>query len=84
MTRPLGFAVSAFATGFGALAVLRHRSFETGRFDLGNMTQAVWSTAHGDTLAVTNLAGEQTTRLASHFDPILVLFTPLWLVWPSP
>ena len=64
--------------------MLRHRSFTTGRFDLGNMTQAVWSTAHGDPLAVTNLAGEQTTRLASHFDPILVLFAPLWLLWPSP
>ncbi|HJV29061.1 MAG TPA: DUF2079 domain-containing protein [Gaiellaceae bacterium] len=84
MSRPLGLAVSAFAAGFGTLAVLRHRSFETGRFDLGNMTQAVWSTAHGDPLAVTNLAGEQTTRLASHFDPILVVFAPLWLVWPSP
>jgi uncharacterized membrane protein len=33
---------------------------------------------------VTNLAGEQTSRLASHVDPILVLFAPLWLVWPSP
>ena len=84
MNRTLGVAISAFAAGFGALAVLRHRSFETGRFDLGNMTQAVWSTANGDPLAVTNLAGEQTTRLASHFDPILVLFAPLWLVWPSP
>ena len=84
MNRALALAVSAFAAGFGALAVLRHRSFETGRFDLGNMAQAVWSTANGDTLAVTNLAGEQTTRLASHFDPILVLFAPLWLVWPSP
>ena len=72
LSRALALAVSAFAAGFGALAVLRHRSFETGRFDLGNMTQAVWSTAHGDPLAVTNLAGEQTTRLASHFDPILV------------
>ena len=84
MSRALALAVSAFAAGFGALAALRHRSFYTGRFDLGNMTQAVWSTAHGDPLAVTNLAGEQTNRLASHFDPILVLFAPLWLVWPSP
>src|SRR5215207_9385987 len=84
VSRSLGLAVASFAAGFGALAVLRHRSFETGRFDLGNMTQAVWSTAHGDPLAVTNLAGEQTTRLASHFDPILVLLAPLWLVWPSP
>jgi uncharacterized membrane protein len=84
LNRALALAVTAFAAGFGALAVLRHRSFYTGRFDLGNMTQAVWSTAHGDPLAVTNLAGEQTSRLASHFDPILVLFAPLWLLWPSP
>lgn len=84
MSRALALAVTAFAAGFGALAVLRHRSFSTGRFDLGNMTQAVWSTAHGDPLAVTNLAGDQTSRLASHFDPILVLFAPLWLLWPSP
>jgi uncharacterized membrane protein len=48
------------------------------------MVQAVWSTAHGRPLEVTNLAGEQTSRLASHVDPILVLFAPLWLVWPSP
>jgi uncharacterized membrane protein len=84
LSRALALAVTAFAAGFGALAMLRHRSFSTGRFDLGNMTQAVWSTAHGDPLAVTNLAGEQTSRLASHFDPILVLFAPLWLLWPSP
>ena len=36
----------------GSLAVLRHRSFETGRFDLGNMTQAVWSTANAGEKAI--------------------------------
>jgi uncharacterized membrane protein len=80
----LGLAICAYAAGFGALSVLRHHAYETGRFDLGNMVQAVWSTAHGHPLAVTNLPGEQTSRLASHVDPILVLFAPLWLVWPSP
>jgi uncharacterized membrane protein len=48
------------------------------------MTQAVWSTAHGQPLEVTNLQGEQVSRLASHVDPVLVAFAPLWLVWPSP
>jgi uncharacterized membrane protein len=76
--------MAAYAAGFGALSILRHHAYETGRFDLGNMVQAVWATAHGDPLAVTNLPGEQTSRLASHVDPILVLFAPLWLVWPSP
>ena len=74
----------AFAAGFGALSMLRHRAFETGRFDLGNMVQAVWSTAHGHPLRVTNLRGEQALRLGAHLDPVLVLFAPLWWLWPSP
>jgi uncharacterized membrane protein len=77
-------AAAAYATGFAGLSVLRHRSFETGRFDLGNMVQAVWSTAHGHPLRVTSLQGEQVSRLAAHVDPILVLFAPLWWIWPSP
>ena len=77
-------AIGAYAAGFTALSILRHESFETGRFDLGNMVQAVWSTAHGHPLQVTNLHGEQTSRLAAHFDPLLVVFAPLWWVWPSP
>jgi uncharacterized membrane protein len=48
------------------------------------MVQAVWSTAHGHPLAVTDLQGQQISRLAAHVDPILVLFGPLWWIWPSP
>jgi uncharacterized membrane protein len=77
-------AVAAFSVCFAALSIARQRAFNTGRFDLGNMTQAVWATAHGHFLEVTNLAGEQTSRLGSHFDPILAAFAPLWLAWPSP
>jgi uncharacterized membrane protein len=77
-------AAAAFSACFGAAAVLRHRAFESGRFDLGNMTQAVWSTAHGDLLSVTDVHGEQISRLGSHFDPILAALAPLWWLWPSP
>jgi uncharacterized membrane protein len=77
-------AIAAYATGFAALSVLRHRAFETGRFDLGNMVQAVWSTAHGHPLQVTTLRGAEMSRLGSHVDPILVVFAPLWWVWPHP
>jgi uncharacterized membrane protein len=84
-TRPLLWAaMAAYAAGFSALSVLRHEAFETGRFDLGNMVQAVWSTAHGHLLQVTNLHGAQISRLAAHVDPILVVFAPLWWIWPSP
>jgi uncharacterized membrane protein len=77
-------AVVAYAAGFSALSVLRHRAFATGRFDLGNMVQSVWSTAHGHPLQLTGLRGDQVSRLGAHFDPILAAFAPLWLVWPSP
>ena len=77
-------AMAAFVAGFGGLAVLRHLAFNTGRFDLGNMVQAVWSTAHGDVLEVTGLQGQQFSRLGAHFDPILVAFAPLWWLWPDP
>ena len=82
--RLLAAAIAAYSAGFAALSMLRHRAFETGRFDLGNMVQAVWATAHGHPLAVTDLHGEQFTRLGAHVDPILVLFAPLWWLWPSP
>ena len=62
---------------FSYLSVRRHDAFWTGRFDLGNMVQAVWSTAQGRPLETTDIAGEQFVRLGAHVDPILVLFTPL-------
>jgi len=76
-------AIAAYAVGFGALSILQYRAYNTGRFDLGNMAQAVWSTAHGHPLQITNLQGEQVSRLGSHVDPILVAFAPLWWIWPS-
>src|SRR5213078_2888222 len=79
----LASAIAAYAAGFAALSALRHDAFVTGRFDLGNMVQAVWSTAHGHLLRVTDLYGDQISRLGAHVDPILVLFAPLWLIWPS-
>jgi uncharacterized membrane protein len=77
-------AIVAFGAGFGALSALRHLAFNTGRFDLGNMTQAVWSTAHGDILSTTDLHGDQISRLGAHFDPILAGLAPLWWLWPDP
>jgi uncharacterized membrane protein len=77
-------AIAAYAAGFGALSILRHRAFTTGRYDLGNMVQTVWNTAHGHFLQMTGGDGVQISRLAAHFDPILAAFVPLWWIWPSP
>ncbi len=77
-------AITAYAAGFGSLSILRHRAFTTGRYDLGNMVQTVWNTAHGHVLQMTGGDGVQISRLAAHFDPILAAFAPLWWIWPSP
>ena len=59
--------------------------FREGRFDLGNMVQAVWSTTQGRPLETTHgTTGEQMVRLGGHVDPFLVLLSPLWIVWQSP
>ncbi len=76
--------IGAWSAGFSALSIERHDAFNTGRFDMGNMVQAVWSTAHGHFLQVTSTTGEQISRLAAHTDVILVFFAPLWWLWPSP
>lgn len=76
--------VVAYAIAFSVLSVLRHRGFFTARYDLGNMTQAVWSASRGELFTVTGPAGEEVSRLGSHVDPILGLFAPLWRLWPSP
>jgi uncharacterized membrane protein len=77
-------AIAAFAAGFSALAVLRHAAFNSGRFDLGNMVQVVWSTAHGDPFRMTDLQGEQISRLGAHTDVLLAAFAPVWWMWPDP
>ena len=80
--------VWAAMTGWSAVmfALVRadYLGYRLGRFDLGNMVQAVWSTAHGRPLEYTEGLGDQMTRLGAHVDPILVLLTPLWVVVPSP
>lgn len=69
--------IALYAGLFSYLSVARQRAFWTGRFDVGNMVQAVWSTAQGRPLETTDVAGRQFVRLGTHVDPILVLFTPL-------
>lgn len=76
--------MAAFAAAFSALSILRYLAFNTGRFDLGNMVQAIWTTSHGHLLQQTGLQGQQFSRLGVHFEPILLVFAGLWRIWPSP
>lgn len=77
-------AIVLVAVILSILSVQRFRDFYGGRFDTGNMVQAVYNTAHGHFLEITTAEGKQTSRLGSHVDPILAVFALPWLVWPSP
>jgi uncharacterized membrane protein len=76
--------ISLWAILFATGALLEQHFFLLRRYDLGNFTQAIWSTAHGHFLQVTEAGGEQVSRLGIHVDPIIVGLVPLWWIWSSP
>jgi uncharacterized membrane protein len=73
-----------YALVFTAFAIARHLAFQSQRVDLGNMTQAIWTTTHGHFLEVTTDTGREVVRLGIHTDVFLVLLVPLWWIWSSP
>jgi uncharacterized membrane protein len=76
--------IAAYAVLFVFAAVVHYVVFKEGRFDLGDMVQAIWSTLHGHFLEGTTAAGQQSSRLGFHVDPFLVFFVPLFWIWSSP
>jgi uncharacterized membrane protein len=76
--------VAAYAVLFALAAVVHYEVFESARFDLGNMVQAIWNTLHGHFLETTTLNGHQHDRLGFHVDPFLLLLVPLFWIWSSP
>ena len=78
-------AILIYIAYFTTASFLRYDNFYTGRFDLGNMDQAVWNTTHGRIFQITDPNGTNIiSRLAFHADFILVLLAPLYLIWSSP
>jgi uncharacterized membrane protein len=82
--RVVAVAAVAYAALFTALTWLRQDDFQYGRFDLGNMAQAVWNTAHGRVLEMSDAGGHTLSRLGIHVDPMLGVFAPLYRIWPDP
>ncbi len=76
--------VVAYAVLFVFAAVMHYEVFKTAQVDLGHMVQAIWNTLHGHFLESTTLSGHQQNRLGAHVDPFLLIFVPLFWIWPSP
>ncbi|MEK7570849.1 MAG: DUF2079 domain-containing protein [Patescibacteria group bacterium] len=70
---------------FVPITFLRYDNFNTGKFDLGNMSQTVWNTIHGRFFLLTNPDGTNIiSRLGVHSDFILVLLAPFYALWQNP
>ena len=72
-----------FTLYFIAYVIFRHAAFDTAGYDLGNVSQSMWNTLRGKPLAMTTMQAV-SSRWALHFEPILLLFVPLYAVLPSP
>jgi len=83
--RGLVYAVALlYALLFAFLAIYKHEIYTSSRFDLGNMDQAVWNSAHGRILETTDTDGNLISRLQNHADFLLLAFMPLYWLWATP
>lgn len=67
--------------------MLRYDTFKATAFDLGNMDQVLWNTIHGRWFQFTNQAVDwygPPTRLALHFEPILLPLSLLYAFGADP
>ncbi|MCL5409368.1 MAG: DUF2079 domain-containing protein [Patescibacteria group bacterium] len=68
-----------YAVVMSVLAILRHNSFAS-NYDLANMDQTIWNTMHGNVFMMTQ-GTDLISRLSTHVDLILILLSPLYLLW---
>lgn len=67
----------------GWLSVARYRGYNAGMFDLGIMSQAIWSASQGQPLLFT-AHGIAMSRLARHVEVFYFVPAPLYRLLPSP
>lgn len=85
--RLLAVGIVLYILVMGTASVLRYETFKATAFDLGNMDQVVWNTIHGRLFQFTNQGVDwfgPPIRLAVHFEPILLLISPLYLIYADP
>lgn len=69
-----------YAWQFSHLSVTNHHAMNTRTIDLGYYDNIFYQSIHGRPLGCTFMHGE--THASGHFDPILVLMSPLYLLYP--
>lgn len=77
----LALLVTTYTVLFSWLSIANHLSFNTSRADLGFYVSIFRRSSLGDPLGCTICGGGN--HLSGHFDPILVLLSPLYLLYPE-
>src|SRR5579863_3547193 len=83
----LVLAMVIYAVEMSYQAILRYETFKATAFDLGNMDQVIWNTIHGRLFQFTNQSIDwygPPTRLAVHFEPIILPLSLLYLFHSDP
>ncbi len=71
---------AAYGAFFSHAAILNHHGLMTSTFDLGLYDNIFYQSSHGTFLGCSFLRNNY--HGAAHFDPILVLISPLYLLYP--
>src|SRR6266567_4308999 len=82
-----GITIIVYAVVMSQQSILRYDTFKATAFDLGNMDQVLWNTLHGRPFQFTNQAIDwygPPTRLAIHFEPIILPLSLLYLFHADP
>jgi uncharacterized membrane protein len=65
------------------LGIFRHWGYMTSTNDLGVFEQAVWGTLHSRPFLNTSLLNQKINWIGIHFQPILLIFVPLYSISSS-
>ncbi|MBW7960378.1 DUF2079 domain-containing protein [Patescibacteria group bacterium] len=81
----VGLAIAFFIVLFSFLAIKRYQTLNSYYYDLGIMDQVVYNTSRGRLLQMTNQdLMKNVSRFAIHFDPIMIIFSPFYLIYKGP
>jgi uncharacterized membrane protein len=78
----VGTLILLFAVYYSALAFQKHDALVTS-VDLANADNTIWNTLNGQPFRMTTHPG-MSSRLAMHFEPLLLALVPLYALVPSP
>jgi uncharacterized membrane protein len=79
----VGFLMALYLAYFGWFTMRSHDLFQTGAYDLGIYDQITWNTIRGRFFRCT-IVEPFTNSIADHFEPILLLLAPFYLLWENP